>query len=726
LVLAFGDVVFGGRTFFYRDFGLWAYPNAFYHHERFWAGEIPLWNPLSNCGIPFLAQWNTMTLYPFSLIYLLLPLPWSLNVFCLAHLWLAGVGMYLLAFDWTRHRLAAAIAGLAYCLNGLTLHSLMWPNNLAALGWAPLVIFSVIRAWRRGGRYVVLAAVIAAVQLLAGAPEVVFATWLFILVIFGGEGRRICPAPWLPLGRVLGAGVAVLGLSAMQLLPFFELLGHSQRSEHFGDATWSMPIWGVANFVVPLFHETKSVVGVYSQDAQQWTSSYYLGIGPLAMALLGLKAGRDQRTKRLAGLAVFGLMMAMGSQLPLFEWVKSVFPPLGMMRFPIKFVVMVALTVPLLCAGGVRRWMTSSNGDRVPFRPAAAVWLVLVLGASTIAWAGWYHPTPGEDRTVTLSSALSRVAYLSAGLGWLVLLRHPTKPFWQGVFQLGLLATLGLDVLTHAPRQNPTLPSAVLAPGVGLGQNLPVGGTARAMISETVQDFMDRAATPDLMQYYLGQRRTLFANCNLIEGVAKVDGMFSLHLQASARVHSLLYGHVGAFPGGLADFLGVGAISADQDRFQWRRRPAPMPLVTAGQRIICLGTEECSRQMADPGFDGRDVVFLDSNPKPAVPMRGRVLAQVDLRESSAQRIAANVTTPEASVALVAQAHYPSWRARANGMVCPIWRANLAFQAVLIPSGTSELVLSYDDRPFLAGVLVSVCSTVACLGVIIRKGQSRET
>jgi hypothetical protein len=71
----FADVVWGANSFFYRDFGLWAYPDAMYHRECFWRGEIPLWNPYNNCGLPFLAQWNTLTLYPLSLIYLLLPMP---------------------------------------------------------------------------------------------------------------------------------------------------------------------------------------------------------------------------------------------------------------------------------------------------------------------------------------------------------------------------------------------------------------------------------------------------------------------------------------------------------------------------------------------------------------------------------------------------------------------------------------------------------------------------
>src|SRR5512143_3519679 len=83
LFALYPEVVLGSHSFFYRDFGFFGYPLAHYWRENFWHGEVPLWNPLSNCGLPFLAQWNTMVCYPFSVVYLLLPLPWSLNLFCL-------------------------------------------------------------------------------------------------------------------------------------------------------------------------------------------------------------------------------------------------------------------------------------------------------------------------------------------------------------------------------------------------------------------------------------------------------------------------------------------------------------------------------------------------------------------------------------------------------------------------------------------------------------------
>src|SRR5258708_3033059 len=130
LTATFFDFFSGLGTFFYRDFGVFAYPVAHYQRECFWRGELPLWNPLNNFGVPFLAQWNTSALYPPSLFYLVLPLSWSLGVFGLGHLFFAGMGMYFLARRWTGNPLAASVAGAAFAFNGLTWHMLVWVSNL--------------------------------------------------------------------------------------------------------------------------------------------------------------------------------------------------------------------------------------------------------------------------------------------------------------------------------------------------------------------------------------------------------------------------------------------------------------------------------------------------------------------------------------------------------------------------------------------------------------------
>src|SRR4051812_10582130 len=182
VLIQFPDVVLGLNTFFFRDYGFFGYPLAAYNRDSFWRGEIPLWNPYNNAGLPFLAQWNTMVLYPGSLIYLLLPLPWSLGIFCLAHQFLAGLGMYFLGRHSSKSNLAGAIAGVAFAFSGLLLSSLKWPNNIAAFGLMPWVVLTCICRRSMG-----VAALVGAAQMLSGAPEVILLTWVTVGVVTVSE-----------------------------------------------------------------------------------------------------------------------------------------------------------------------------------------------------------------------------------------------------------------------------------------------------------------------------------------------------------------------------------------------------------------------------------------------------------------------------------------------------------------------------------------------------------
>ena len=105
IFISYPGLLLGTRAFCYRDAGLFSYPVAYYLRDALWHGHWPLWNPCSNCGAPFLAQWNTLALYPLSLFYILLPMPWSLNCFLLGHLLLGGAGMCRLAHHWFGKRL---------------------------------------------------------------------------------------------------------------------------------------------------------------------------------------------------------------------------------------------------------------------------------------------------------------------------------------------------------------------------------------------------------------------------------------------------------------------------------------------------------------------------------------------------------------------------------------------------------------------------------------------
>src|SRR5665213_2521941 len=349
---AFPQVILGLETFVARDYGFFAYPLAHFQRDCFWRGEIPFWDPYNQCGVPFLEQWNTMPLYPPSLIYLTLPLEWSLSFFCLLHLWFAGMGMFFLARRWTSLRgdataaqagnnFAAAFAGTVFSFNGFALGLLIWPSHIATFSWMPWVVLATELAWREGGRKIFLAAIAGAFQMLAGGPEIIFMTWLIVAALWLQQFIKSDSPRAAMFWRFPFVIALVIALSAAQLLPFLDLVAHAQRETGFADLRWSMPGFGLANFLVPMAFGSTGTEGIFFQHGQYWTSSYYLGLGALWLAVMALVCIRERRVWLLGGIAVAGLIFALGENTPVFPALRKIIPQLSFITYPVKYVSVV-------------------------------------------------------------------------------------------------------------------------------------------------------------------------------------------------------------------------------------------------------------------------------------------------------------------------------------------------------------------------------------------------
>src|SRR5207237_2535922 len=171
---------------------------------------------------------------------------WSLPFFCVVHLFWGGLGMYWLARAWTRHQLAAALAGVIFAFNGLALNFVMWPSHVATFSWVPWVLWLGRDAWHEGGKRFLWATLAGAMQMLAGGPEPIVFTWLILLLVAGGDWLREKKLRKLMAARFSGMAFLVGLLCAGQLLPFLELAANSQRDAGYSSVShdWAMPFWG--------------------------------------------------------------------------------------------------------------------------------------------------------------------------------------------------------------------------------------------------------------------------------------------------------------------------------------------------------------------------------------------------------------------------------------------------------------------------------------------------
>jgi O-antigen/teichoic acid export membrane protein len=297
------------------------------------AGEIPLWQPYIVAGAPFLAAGQSSTLYPFSLLFLILPLSSAYGWFTVSQLWLAAVNMYILARVLGVRRIGAAIAALAYQLSGFYLVSVVFAMIIAAAAWLPLELAMIELTIRRGkalgGRpatipWVAVGAGGLGMAALAGHVEALYFT-LLVMAFYAAwrliagviAARREPGTPGKLLGRALWLIAMVglgLALGAVQIIPSYELASRSFREGAVSLAQvrdWAYPARRVIAFLMPNFFGNPShhhIFDVFAWrrvpvtvnalgeaiDNTHWgiknyvEGGAYLGILPMALALLAV------------------------------------------------------------------------------------------------------------------------------------------------------------------------------------------------------------------------------------------------------------------------------------------------------------------------------------------------------------------------------------------------------------------------------------------------------
>jgi hypothetical protein len=464
----------------------------------------------------------------------------------------------------------------------------------------------------------------------------------------------------------------------------------------------------VGNLIAPLFHCFQTTRGLFFQHGQEFFSSTYLGAGLVALAVWAACRVQRKRALWLAGLGLFGLALALGEDGPLYRWLRVALPLTGFARYPVKALLLLAFAAPLLAAFAASQWegMPQSAMKRETRWLAGIGFLLLVVMAGLV-WTAREHPLPLDQWPAMWRNTLVRAVLLLAVLGcwgWLMARRGVAA---ESVTAGGLLLLFVWgDFLSHLPRQNPTIPGELFAPGMAQMSPKPAPGDSRVMISPRAEESLLRSRVPDFEQDFIGKRLAMWSNLNLVEGVPKISGAATLQLREQAQVQSLLYATATTELPGLADFLGAAWITSPTNLVEWMRRESSLPLVTAGQEPVFVPAAALPAALARPGFDGRRQVFLPEDVRGRVTVTNAAQATIHSLEFAAHEVRFTVKADAPTWVVVAQSYYHPWRAFVNGQPARIWRANHAFQALEAPVGENRVRLVYQDRKFRLGAGIS--------------------
>lgn len=737
-------------------------PMKAYTAQRWTEGSIPLWNPLSGAGEPWLAQLQSGALYPGDLPFLLGEERGALLGIAL-HLAIAAAGAAYWLWELGGSRSASLLAGGLYAGGGAFLSLVPVYNNACTAAFLPWLFAGarrVVVGRSRGAGF----AVAVAGAFLAGEPALAAAGTVAAaaLALFAGtEGElpsSLRPGSSLPR-RILLPGLAGVLLAGAALAPFAGLVSGSERRQRTTrEEALARPV-GPSDLADLFAAPAPAATRIESPGRGGYLIT--LAAGPLALALASLAgAGLPGRPRLLAGLGLvaFGaLVIAVGA--------RGLLAPLlfdaGLLRglrFPARWFVFTHLALALAAGAGLdgalwgrvpARRVEAEQDDRPPeetarSRTALPVLGIVLLAAALLAAGCFLLPEARASRD--RPRAITGLAALLAAGAVVAVARRRPEPFRKG--PAALVALLGVAPLPWLAGE----PLAAVRTGAVRAEPAALAGIPRGPASGRV--FAPAGQDRSLAMRWRHERdaawseetvaragRSLAGYSNLRFGLATVgsgsplgnprtEGIAGAALEggSASRLLALLdVRHVlspflpriaglraGREAGGLRAYALDGAYGR-----------AYFPL---GARVATDG--EAREELRRAGFDPESAALVAplapgvDLPEPRSP---GAFAAARFLADGPERAEIATSASRAALLVLTRSWDPGWEATIDGARVPLLRAQLGLQAVVVPAGDHRIELRYRPASFRIGLALSAAGLLAVLALALSSppgGRSR--
>ena len=745
------EMIFSGKIPFFRDLASYFYPIKFSVAEAFKSGELPLWDRRMASGFPIMAGFQSAVFYPPSIVFFLLPFFSAMQFTFVFHYAVAASGSYILFRSWKCPVFVAVIGAILFAFGGTTVSLTNLLNHFQGAVWLPWIIYLWERSVRaeRWKEFVVFS-IVSLCQLLAGSPEIfVLSIGLVVLDTMRMYGEGECSGFCRKVAVLSGAGLIIIGLGMVQLLPTAELVLQSRRDQPIPSSealAWSLRPSGLIGLLVPTLEADASLstgVRLLFVDGLPFLISRYMGIITVFSLCSWLAAGKRERLVVLVLIAI-SLLCAFGQYTPVYPFLYAWVPVLRAVRFPEKFYY---LTFALLVFAAVRglRTLTEGENSRSTGVIAVAIPVAWIIIYATFRWdpkllAHWIQsPLDGQIQwtinpmtIATILFSLEKQIVISTLLAGILLLNR-FKLLGASTLQSLLVLVVFVDLsiankplhfsldkeliqnaahviekpptdhgrIFYYPPGNNLHPSFLRVSGnpsyekgleIPLNNLLPNTGLLYGFEYFQDIDALGRQCYTDFLIFINALPPDQRGNLLRVLNVKYVIAFHPLNVKRLKLVHEFPehYSRLYEVTGGVPRAYVVSRATYEQD-----------PMSTL-------------RRLSSEVFDPMREVIVDTPTHLASKTSFRGAATIKLYENNKVQISARLSDP--GILVLTDAFYPGWKAFVDGKEQKVLRANYFFRGVELPTGDHRVEFVYDPLSFKLGLVISSLTAALLIAV----------
>lgn len=722
VVIVFREILLG-TGFFWEDFLYQNYPFRVFAATSMAAGQLPLWNPYTFNGMPFLADIQTavfylpMTALMFAVSDGQLHFYW-LELVIVLHVLLAGAGMYALARSFALDRFPALFAGAAYMLSGFMLAHAIHQQIVTLAAWYPLILLLFRKTLRDARwRWVFATGLALGHSTLAGFPQLTLFLYLFLLFFFVFEmalsypRTRIFSAPALhSAARAAAVVVISVAIAAFQLLPTIELSPLSQRAEitYEKSTEGSLSPGQLLTLVYPKFFGTSDAHSYAYRGPgpywHYWETCVYLGILPLLLASMALSLWRRNRyVPFFAGLFVFAIIFALGSKGLLHRFFFDAVPGFHLFRNPARMGVLAAFAASVLSGFTLQYLMAErrepriTRGMNLTLAGAAAAGVAIGL----LVLTGFLNGTFPFLRDAKVLSEIrtglhAGLLFIALSGAVLMMLLHRWKPVLAGA---ALLLVFLADILVFGGRQI----SSPASPEAYRDQMKPLLKFLKAQGEKEI--FRVNSRTTGAM--------VLDRNQGMIDRIFMMEGYTPLVLQRA----NLPFGSDEK----LFDLLNVKYKTVREGRGATLvAHESYLPRAFFVRTVhVARSERELLGYIQGPEFLHRSVAVVEKDPAfTLTPGDNGARMEATITRYSNNDITVSTSTERDGFLVLSEMHYPGWTARVDGASTELYRTDYNLRGLYVPAGEHRIDLRFEPESFRNGSILSGLTLLLCAGGIL--------